>query len=143
MIRGPVKSRLVIVLQSACIQWRLGRKKLSGLVLSRKMTLAPHTRRHGSAQVVDGCAAHAVVGRGCQGAGEFREQRQRVTRTAAPSQRPSGSESWPNAKTAKLQACDLCSQRYPSEDNAPSLNAPAEGERRLCEGNFPCRVRVL
>lgn len=58
----------------------------------------------------------AVGGRGCQGAGEFREQR-------------------PDAKTAKLQARDLCSQRYPSEDNAPSLSTTVEGERRLCGAN--------
>lgn len=114
-------------------------------VISRIMIPAQHTRRHGSAQIVDGFhgvwsgAVCAVVGRGCQGAGEFREQRQRVTRTAAPSQRPSGSESSPDAKTAKLRACDLCSQRYPSEGNAPSLSAPVEGERRLCEAAFLVR----
>lgn len=111
-------------------------------VMSQMMVPAQHTRRHGSAQIVDGFhgawsgALYAVAGRGCQGAGEFREQRQRVTRTAAPSQRPSGSESSPDAKTAKLQACDLCSQRYPSEGNAPSLSTPVQGERRLCEAAF-------
>lgn len=112
-------------------------------VMPRMMIPANHSRRHGITQVVGVSRGSWIVlcvrwyvGRGCQGAGEFREQRQRVTRTAAPSQRPSGSERSPDAKTAKLQACDLFSQRYPSEDNAPSLSTPVEGERRLCEATF-------
>jgi hypothetical protein len=55
-------------------------------VMSRMMIPAHHTGRHGSAQVVNGFRENrsllmcAVGGRGCQGAGEFREQRQRVTK---------------------------------------------------------------
>lgn len=79
------------------------------------------------------CAVSAVVGRRCQGAGEFREQRQRVTRTAAPSQRPLEARA---RKTPKLRSSRPVTRARSDtlvRKDAPSLSTPVIGERRLCE----------